>query len=95
MEQREPLDVHEILARVAALPISSWSYLSDEDTVRHIGPMAQDFYGAFGLGVDDRHIDPADGQGVALAAIQALYELVRRQAQEIAELRDRVDRLAR
>lgn len=88
------VDGHDILERVAAIPVSTWSYLWDEGSVSHIGPMAQDFYAAFGLGVDDRHINPADGQGVALAAIQALYELVRRQGDEIAELRARVDRFA-
>jgi hypothetical protein len=78
---------------VLALEISSWSYLWDHSEVRHIGPMAQDFYAAFGLGVDDRHIHPADGNGVALAAIQALHELVRAQTDEIAELRARLERI--
>jgi hypothetical protein len=38
---------------------------------RHIGPMAQDFYSAFGL--DDKRITTIDEGGVALAAIQGLY----------------------
>ncbi len=40
---------------------------------RHVGPMAQDFYAAFGLGLDDKHITTIDEGGVALAAIQGLY----------------------
>ncbi len=60
-----------ILAKVAALPISEWSY-STERGVRHVGPMAQDFYAAFNVGEDDRHITSIDEDGVALAAVKAL-----------------------
>jgi len=67
-----PLDDASILSRVATLPVSSWQYKS-EHGVRHIGPMAQDFYAAFGLGTDDRHITSIDEDGVALAAIKALH----------------------
>jgi hypothetical protein len=35
--------------------------------------MAQDFYAAFGTGIDDRHITSIDEDGVALAAIKALH----------------------
>jgi hypothetical protein len=38
--------------------------------------MAQDLYAAFGIGEDDRHISAVDADGVALAAIQGLYQLV-------------------
>jgi len=31
---------------------------------RHIGPMAQDFYAAFKLGTDDKHIATVDADGV-------------------------------
>jgi hypothetical protein len=57
---------------VAALPIDAWSYKSDRG-VRHLGPMAQDFFAAFGTGVDDLHITSIDEDGVALAAIKALH----------------------
>ena len=67
-----PLDDDSILAKVAALPVSAWSYKSEKG-VRHVGPMAQDFYAAFGTGVDDRHITSLDEDGVALAAIKALH----------------------
>ena len=42
--------------------------------VRHIGPLAQDFAGAFGVGEDGRHITAIDTEGVALAAIQGLNQ---------------------
>ncbi len=48
-----------ILAKLDALPVSMWSYTS-ENRVRHVGPMAQDFYAAFGVGADDRHIATID-----------------------------------
>jgi hypothetical protein len=66
------LDDAAVLAKVAALPIERWSYKSERG-VRHVGPMAQDFYAAFRVGEDDRHITSIDEDGVALAAIKALH----------------------
>jgi hypothetical protein len=57
-----------------------------------MGPMAQDFYTAFGLGEDDRHITTVDADGVALAAIQALYHAFK---EEIRTLRKELDILKR
>ena len=64
----------DVLTRLAALPIYSWSYKAEDPAVRHMGPTAQDFYAAFGLGADEQHIAALDSSGVALAAIQALAE---------------------
>ena len=50
------------------LPVSVWTYGFDDDGVRHLGPMAQDFAAAFGLGDDDRVIDMVDANGVVMAA---------------------------
>jgi len=80
------LDPKEVLARVSALPVSLWSYKS-ETSVRHAGPMAEDFHQAFGLGADDKHIAPADQAGVALLAVQGLNQVVQDKGQEIATLR--------
>jgi hypothetical protein len=66
-----PLDDESVLAKVVALPLSTWQYTSERG-VRHVGPMAQDFYAAFGVGEDDRHITSIDEDGVALAAIKAV-----------------------
>jgi hypothetical protein len=66
------IDTTDMLERVRSLPIATWNYTSDDPSIRHIGPMAQDFAALFGVGADDRHIHPLDGQGVALAAIQGL-----------------------
>jgi hypothetical protein len=66
------IDDAAVLDKVATLPIERWSYKSERG-VRHVGPMAQDFYAAFGVGEDDKHITSIDEDGVALAAIKALH----------------------
>jgi hypothetical protein len=67
----EAVDERDVLARVSELPISTWSWKT-ENGVRHMGPMAQDFHDAFGLGPDRKSISTVDADGVALAAIQGL-----------------------
>jgi len=81
-----PVDPEEVLERLVTLPISTWNYKAQDPSIRHMGPMAQDFYAAFGLGEDDRYIDSIDADGVALAAIQALYARNQQQAARIAQL---------
>jgi hypothetical protein len=81
------VDAAVVLRAVAALPITTWNYRGEADGVAHMGPMAQDFYAAFGLGDSDRHITTIDADGVALAAIQGL-------AAENAALRAEVEALA-
>jgi hypothetical protein len=76
-----------ILAKVAWLPISEWSYSAQGNGVRHLGPMAQDFRTAFGLGEDDEHISAVDEEGVALAAIKALQAEIAEKDRQIAEMR--------
>lgn len=76
-----PTDSEAILEKVVSLPLSEWSY-ANQPEVRHVGPMAQDFKAAFGVGDDERRISLSDAQGVALAAIQALH---RRMQEEVAE----------
>jgi hypothetical protein len=73
----ESVAARAVLVAVARLPIERWSYKGE--AVRHLGPMAQDFAAAFGLGADDRHIFTLDATGVALAAIQGLHGLVQAQ----------------
>lgn len=79
-ERVVPVDQRAILQRVAELPIASWNYTAQPPSIRHIGPMAQDFAAAFGVGESDKQINLLDANGVALAAIQAL-------ARENAEFR--------
>ncbi len=62
----------DVLAKIAAMPIREWNYKSQDASIRHIGPTAQDFHAAFGLGEDPLRISTIDADGVALAAVQAL-----------------------
>jgi hypothetical protein len=82
-----PTSADEILRRLVGLPVSVWTYGFDDASVRHIGPMAQDFAAAFGLGDDDTRINAVDANGVAMAAIQALYRRLAEVEAEIAALR--------
>lgn len=84
------IDPADMLERVRTLPITTWNYTSDDPSVRHIGPMAQDFAALFGVGADDRHIHPIDGQGVALAAIQGLLAQMEALRQENDHLAARI-----
>jgi hypothetical protein len=77
-----PVNPQEVLAKVAALPVQSWRYTNETDVVRHLGPVAQDFKAAFGLGSDDKSIGTVDEEGVALAAIQGLNQKLEEQARE-------------
>jgi len=100
------VDTREILNRVAAMPVMTWNYKSQDSSIRHIGPMAQDFNAAFETGDSDksgekRYINSVDADGVALAAIKGLNEVVsdkeaRIQSLEkdVAELKSLVKTLA-
>ncbi len=68
------VDVQAILRKVVALPVTTWSYIAEGQATRRMGPMAQDFRKAFGLGMDDKSIGVVDADGVALAAIQGLNQ---------------------
>ena len=84
-EHFAPVDGSEILARLAELSITSWNYRRDDDSVRHIGPTAQDFRAAFGLGHDNVTLAPVDVEGVSLAAIKELHRgLLEREAEVTA-----------
>jgi hypothetical protein len=84
------VDSLDVLRRVSALPISTWSFIQGPAEIRHMGTMAQDFRAAFNLGEDDKHISPLDTGGVALAAIQGLHRMLQDKDREIADLKDRV-----
>lgn len=95
----ESIDPKQVLAKVAELPISTWSRRTGSPTVRHMGPMAQDFAAAFGLGLNDRSIAVVDLAGVSLAAIQGLKAELAEKEQQMVALRrqneDLAERLAR
>ena len=76
----------DILKRLSTIPITTWNYKAQDASIRHIGPVAQDFYAAFGLGEDETLISTIDADGVALAAIQGLYGTSQSQASRIQQL---------
>ncbi|MCX8113395.1 MAG: hypothetical protein N3E49_09450, partial [Bacteroidia bacterium] len=85
-----PLSAQEVLQKIQQLPIQGWYYKGTQEY--HIGPFAEDFYAAFGTGIQDMpeyartSLAASDVAGVALVGIQAL-------AQENAQLRDRLQAL--
>jgi hypothetical protein len=101
------LDGEDVLARLRRVPVSTWNYRSQERSIRHMGPMAQDFYAAFGLGESNLLISSVDIDGVNMAAAQALADRTdaqqqriealeaqnAAQARELAEMRARMERL--
>ena len=89
----EPVSGRSVLRELASVPISTWSYRAQDDSIRHIGPMAQDFYRAFGVGESRRRISSVDADGVALAAIQGLSEKLRVERRRRHEQEQRLDRL--
>ena len=89
------VNTREILDKVAALPIQTWHYTNETAEVRHLGPVAQDFRAAFGLGTGDKSIGTVDADGVALAAIQGLNQKVEAENVTLrADLRSRDERIA-
>jgi len=80
-------DGERILEKISEMPITSWNYKAQDPTVRHIGPVAQDFNAAFGFGEDEFFINTSDLDGVNIAAIKALE----RRTRELQECNDRLE----
>lgn len=98
-EHFSPVDGRLVLAKLDRLPISSWNYRGAQAEDRHLGPVAEDFHAAFGLGASDHYVAPTDVAGVALASVKALQDEVRERDRRIdaleARLRDLEERIAR
>jgi hypothetical protein len=82
------IDAAALLAAVATLPVETWRYKAETglETRPHIGPYAEDFQAAFGVG-DGVTINPIDAIGVCLAAIQALTQKVESLETELQKAR--------
>ena len=87
------VDPRAILETLADIDISTWNYNGQDASIRHIGPVAQDFYAAFGVGENDTHITTVDADGVALASIQGLYAIFQEQEATINALQTRINQL--
>lgn len=79
------VDPGTVLTKLVNLPITTWSYKADNGAVRHIGPVAEEFYAAFSVGRDDKTIALNDSIGVAFAAIQGLNEVLERKSADLEE----------
>lgn len=90
------VDGDDVLARLRKVPVSTWNYISEGRAARHLGPMAEDFYSAFRLGVGNTSIGVQDAVGVSLAAVKALdartLEL-QQKTEEVEQLRAKVNSL--
>ncbi|MFD4179612.1 tail fiber domain-containing protein [Rhodococcus sp. NPDC058514] len=86
-ERPIPAGADEVLQRLAEMPLSVWTYGFDHPSVRHMGPMAQDFAAAFGLGSTDQRIAAVDANGVCMVAVQALHRRLIELETEVAQLR--------
>jgi hypothetical protein len=86
IEKSNPVDAQKLLARLAQMPITIWR--AQNTSTYHVGPMAEDFNRLVeGLGGENtEYLNSLDADGVALAAIQGLYQLVQEQAGQIEEL---------
>ncbi len=85
------IDTAALLAAVSTLPVETWRYKAETglETRPHIGPYAEDFQAAFGVG-DGVTIHPIDAVGVCLAAIQALTQKVEALEAELKETRKKL-----
>lgn len=92
-ENFRTLDHKALLQKIAQIDITEWNFKYENDEVRHIGPMAQDFHKVFGLGEREDRIAPLDTSGVALAAVQGLQKELAERDRRIAELESRLERL--
>jgi hypothetical protein len=92
-ENFKKMNKETILHKIAGLDIPSWNYKSQNERIRHLGPMAQDFYAAFGLGENNTTITTTDIDGINMLAIQALTDRTKELSEKIAELNQMKKRL--
>jgi hypothetical protein len=94
------VDGEDVLLRIREIPITTWNMIGADRNVRHLGPVAEDFWHAFGLGLGETTIGLGDIDGVNLAAAKALeartrslQEQLDQRTAEVAELRGEVGEL--
>jgi len=80
---------NDVLSKLRGMDVSTWNYIAEGRQVRHMGPMAEDFFKAFRLGTGNTSIGVQDLAGVSLAAIKELDK----RTVEVDQLRDEVNQL--
>jgi hypothetical protein len=92
-ENFRELDGEDVLRKLRGIPVTSWNFIGhDPKKFRHYGPMAQDFFAAFGhdeVGTvgSETTINSGDMAGILMLAIKALDK-------RIAELTEKDARIA-
>jgi hypothetical protein len=82
-----PIDGEDVLWRVRNTPVTTWTMTGGDHHVRHLGPVAEDFYHAFALGIGETTIGLSDIDGVNFAGVKALEARTTRLTAELAEAR--------
>src|SRR5215213_9028108 len=80
---------NDVLSKLRGMDVSTWNYIAEGRQVRHMGPMAEDFFKAFQLGIGNTSIGVQDLAGVSLAAIKELDK----RTGEVDQLREQVNLL--
>jgi hypothetical protein len=93
-ENFQPVDGEEVLRKIRGFNLTSWNYIGhDPKEFRHYGPVAQEFFAAFGhdgIGTagSPTTINSGDLAGILMSAVQEL-------ANQNLELKARLDALER
>ena len=87
------IDTTDILDRVAQLDIQAWRYKTEDESSRHIGPVAEDFNALFGFGNQTTSISMVDLNGVALASVQQLAKELAARDVDVVTLKQRLAEL--
>ena len=92
-ENFQTLQAEEVLLKIKKIPVTQWNYKSQNETIHHIGPMAQDFYLQFKLGGfgNDTTITTSDIDGVNMLGIQALENRTSELKEEIITLQTTIN----
>jgi len=80
---------NDVLSKLRGIDVSTWNYIAEGRQVRHMGPMAEDFFKGFGLGTGNTSIGVQDLAGVSLSAIKELDK----RTVEVDQLREQVNQL--
>ena len=101
-ENFKPVDGEEVLRKIGGFELTSWNFIGhDANKFRHYGPMAQDFFAAFGhdglgqIGTETT-INSGDMAGILMIAVQALEKRtaeLKQKEERIAVLESRLDAL--
>lgn len=98
-ENFEPVDGAEVVRKILDLNLTSWNFIGHDKTkFRHYGPMAQDFFAAFGhdaVGTigSDTTINSNDLSGILLSAVQELARKLEVKNAELSAVQKRLTAL--